>query len=107
MASKLLLGKLFRGFTVPTSTEDAGDYLLARFKSSLNHGIQNHLDKEANNPGTFANQYAQVIVFTGWAALVAIVVLAVVGCVTLIRRYGKPPTPDERQSPAAPDQPGG
>ena len=41
MASQLLLGKLFRGFTVPTSNEDAGDYLLARFKASLNHAIQN------------------------------------------------------------------
>ena len=40
------------------------------------------------NPGAFANQYAQVIVFTGWAALAAIVVLAVVGCVALIRRSG-------------------
>ena len=45
MATKLLLGKLFRGFTVPPSNEDAGDYLLARFKSSLNHALQNHRKK--------------------------------------------------------------
>ncbi len=38
------------------------------------------------NPGIFANQFAQIIVFTGWAALAALVVLAVVGCVSLIRR---------------------
>jgi hypothetical protein len=52
VASKLLLGSLFNGFTVPPSTgtdaEDAGNYLLARFKTSVAHAIQNMVEKEAN-----------------------------------------------------------
>ena len=68
-------------------------------------GLDNTVANIRANPDTFAKQYAQLIVCTGWAALVAIVVLAVVGCVTLIRRYGKPPTKDERQCRAMPDQP--
>ena len=52
VASKLLLGSLFNGFTVPPSTgddaEDAGNYLLARFKTSVAHAIQNMVEKEIN-----------------------------------------------------------
>lgn len=53
VASKLLLGKLFRGFTPPSSVgtenpEDAGNYLLARFKTSVTHALRNMVEKESN-----------------------------------------------------------
>lgn len=51
VASKLLMGKLFRGFTPPSPTEsaeDVGDYLLARFKTSVANSIRNLTSKEAN-----------------------------------------------------------
>jgi hypothetical protein len=49
VASKLLLGKLFRGFVVPqSSVEDAGDYLLARFKRSVANCLRNMTEKERN-----------------------------------------------------------
>jgi len=53
IASKLLMGKLFSGFTPPSSVgtqnpEDAGDYLLARFKTSVTHAIRNMVEKETN-----------------------------------------------------------
>lgn len=49
IASKLLLGKLFRGFAVPpSSAEDAGEYLLARFKNSVANALRNMVEKEAN-----------------------------------------------------------
>ena len=51
VASKLLMGKLFRGFTPPSSAEsaeDAGEYLLARFKTSIANSIRNMVEKEAN-----------------------------------------------------------
>ncbi|MGA2031645.1 MAG: hypothetical protein ABSG68_05275 [Thermoguttaceae bacterium] len=67
-------------------------------------GLNYTVENIRHNPGIFANQFARGIVFTGWAALVAIVVLAVVGCIALIRRHGKPPAKDEWRGPAAPDR---
>ncbi len=51
-------------------------------------GLSGTVENIRHNPGTFANQFARNIAFTGWAALVAIVVLFVAGGVVLIRRYG-------------------
>ena len=48
VVSKLLMGKLFRGFSPSSPTEDAGDYLLARFKTSIANSIRNMTSKEAN-----------------------------------------------------------
>jgi hypothetical protein len=41
------------------------------------------------NPSMFANQYAPLIVFAGWAAIVDLVVMAAVAGVILIRRSGR------------------
>ena len=46
-------------------------------------------------------------VLAGWAALVDLLVMVMIAGVVLIRRYGKLPTQNERQSRAKPHQPGG
>jgi hypothetical protein len=70
-------------------------------------GARNTVANIQANPSMFANQYARIIIFAGWAAVVDFVVMAGIASVMLIRRCGKLPAKNERQSRAAPDQPGG
>ncbi len=60
-------------------------------------GLSYTAENMRHNPAVFADQYASQIVFTGWAAVVDLAVLAAIAGVVLIRGYGKRPTRGDKR----------